>query len=73
MKEMNKLNEQLKNIKKEEDSTKDELLKEVKELRKEVTEDNKKKQQNSAYNSMMVIGIILIAVAFFLWKCTGIF
>ena len=70
---MNKLNEQLKNIKKEEDSTKDELLKEVKELRKEVTEDNKKKQQNSAYNSMIVIGIIMVAIAIFLWKCSGLF
>ena len=55
------------------EKNKDELLKEVKELRKEITEDNKKKQQNSAYNSMIVIGIIMVVVAIFLWKCTGIF
>ena len=58
---------------KEENKTKDELLKEVKELRKEITEDNKKKQQNSAYNSMIVIGIIMVAIVIFLWKCSGLF
>lgn len=42
----------------EENKTKDKLLEEVKKLRKEVTDDNKKKQQNSTYNSMIVIGII---------------
>jgi len=61
------------NEEKDENKTQDELLKEVKKLREETEKDNKKKQQNSAYNSMMVIGIILIAIAFFLWKCTGIF
>jgi len=58
-------------MKNDENKTQDELLKEVKELRKEITEDNKKKQQNSASNTMIVIGIILLAI-FFLWKCVGI-
>lgn len=49
------------------EKNKDELLKEVKELRKEITEDNKKKQQNSAYNSMIFIGAGLIFLVIIVW------
>jgi hypothetical protein len=60
-------------IKPEENKTNAELLEEVKKLRQSVEDDNKKKQQNTGYNSLITIGAILIAVAFFLWQCTGLF
>ena len=50
----------------EAEKSKDELLKEVKGLRKEITEDNKKKQQNSASNTMFVGGIICMIIFVFL-------
>jgi len=54
---------------KEEEKSKDELLKEIKKLREETEKDNKKKWQNSAYNTMIVVGLILLAIYFFI-KCS---
>jgi flagellar biogenesis protein FliO len=53
---------------KDENKTNAELLKEVKKLREETEKDNKKKWQNSTYNTMIVIGLILLAIYFFV-KC----
>lgn len=46
-----------------------ELLKEVKKLREETKKDNKKKWNNSTYNAMLIIGILLLAIYFFV-KCS---
>jgi len=58
---------------KKSEPSKNELLEEVKKLRQETEQQNRKKNQNSAYNSMMVIGAILVLVCIYLWKCSGIF
>ena len=42
-----------------------ELLEEVKKLREETEKDNKKKWNNSTYNAMIIIGILLLAIYFF--------
>ena len=48
-----------------ENKTNAELLEEVKKLREETEKDNKKKWNNSAYNAMIIIGILLLAIYFF--------
>jgi len=50
---------------KEEEKTKDELLAEVKKLREETEKDNKKKWENSAYNTLIIIGVIGLAIYLF--------
>lgn len=51
------------NTKSDEQKTNEELLNEVKELRKSIEEQNKKINQNSAQNTMIAMGAILLIIA----------
>ncbi|MBA7544856.1 hypothetical protein ES705_37217 [subsurface metagenome] len=49
----------------------EELLKEVKELKKKVEDENTKKEKERWVSNArwMVIGLVMIALAFVLWRC----
>jgi len=47
--------------------SKDELLNEVKKLRQDIEADNKRKKQDSNYNSMIIVGAALIIVSIIAW------
>ena len=51
----------------DDDKTNKELLEEIRKLREENENQNKKTAQNSAQNTMIVIGILLLVI------CGGIF
>lgn len=51
------------------DKKEEELLKEVKELKKEITKEHKEKQKERSSSALIWIGIFLMIVAFFLWRC----
>jgi lipopolysaccharide/colanic/teichoic acid biosynthesis glycosyltransferase len=56
----------------EENKTKDELLKEVKELKEEIKRDNKEKKQSRTSTDMMLagIGLVILAIIMF-WLAKG--
>ena len=53
------------------DKKEEELLKEVKELKKKVEDENTKKEKERWVSNArwMVIGLVMIALAFVLWRC----
>jgi len=52
---------------KDDDKTNEELLKEIKELRKSTEDQNKKTNESSAFNTMMAIGAILLFIGGGIW------